>query len=120
MTCRYCGTPLPDGALFCGECGQPVATAASDDVATGASVIVAAARSARSASGGAASGGVPAAEPARPSSGFSIADLAFSSPGETSQPDDDDRDLPDGSPLDDAPQAHVDPSEPTAHCPQCG
>src|SRR3954470_8141529 len=112
MTCRYCGTPLPDGALFCGECGQPVAAAASNDAATGSSVIVAAARSARSAGGGAATGAgadldVDLADPDEstpPSAGFSIADLAFSSPGETSQPDDDDRDLPDGSPLDGSPR----------------
>ncbi len=140
MTCRYCGTPLPDGALFCGECGQPVAAAASDDVATGASVIVAAARSARSASGEAVRGAATAAEidvaepedaaeaadaaepdeSARPSVGFSIADLAFSSPGETSQPDDDDRDLPDGSPLGGTPRGHGGPSESASHCPQCG
>lgn len=24
MSCRYCGTPLPPGALFCGECGRAV------------------------------------------------------------------------------------------------
>lgn len=24
MTCRYCGTSLPDGAMFCGECGRSV------------------------------------------------------------------------------------------------
>lgn len=26
MTCFYCGTELPDGAMFCGECGRPVNT----------------------------------------------------------------------------------------------
>ena len=25
MTCRYCGTELPEGAMFCGECGRSVA-----------------------------------------------------------------------------------------------
>lgn len=25
MICSHCGTPLPAGALFCGECGRPVA-----------------------------------------------------------------------------------------------
>jgi uncharacterized Zn finger protein (UPF0148 family) len=82
MTCRYCGTALPDGALFCGECGQPVAA-------------------------------VHEAPPR--ATGFSIADLAFSSPGDTSEPDDDDRDLPDGSPL-----GEDDPVRSAAHCPQCG
>jgi uncharacterized Zn finger protein (UPF0148 family) len=87
MTCRYCGTVLPEGALFCGECGQPVGSDAAvepDDVAA-------------------------------PTAGFSIADLAFSSPGETSAPDDDQQELPDGIPLDHAPS-----SEAEAHCPQCG
>src|SRR4051794_9739368 len=128
MTCRYCGTPLPDGALFCGECGQPVAAAASNDAATGSSVIVAAARSARSAGAGPATGAgnaadVDLAEPddaAPPSAGFSIADLAFSSSGETSQPDDDDRDLPDGSPLDGSKLGHGTSDESAARCPQCG
>jgi predicted nucleic acid-binding Zn ribbon protein len=87
MTCRYCGTALPEGALFCGECGQPVGSDAaveSDDVAA-------------------------------PTAGFSIADLAFSSPGETSGPDDDQQELPDGIPLD-----HAHSAEGGAHCPQCG
>ena len=117
MTCRYCGTALPTGALFCGECGQPV-TAAPEEPATGTSVIVPAARSVRNAGGsptGAAEVVVADADDAaRPAAGFSIADLAFSSPGETSQPDDDDRDLPDGTPLD-----HDEAAE-AAHCPQCG
>ncbi len=26
MTCFYCGTELPGGAMFCGECGRPVNT----------------------------------------------------------------------------------------------
>ena len=28
MTCFYCGTELPPGAMFCGECGRPVASKA--------------------------------------------------------------------------------------------
>ena len=24
VTCSYCGTQLPSGAMFCGECGRPV------------------------------------------------------------------------------------------------
>lgn len=28
MNCRFCGTALPSGALFCGECGRAVATPA--------------------------------------------------------------------------------------------
>jgi predicted nucleic acid-binding Zn ribbon protein len=105
VTCRYCGTALPEGALFCGECGQPVAAAAPDVVAASTSIIVPTARSVRAAE---------PAEPIRPAAGFSIADLAFSSPGETSQPDDDQRDLPDGSPVD------GDDGSATTHCPQCG
>ena len=126
MTCRYCGTALPEGALFCGECGQPVA-AATTEPATGSSVIVPAARSVR---GSGALLGTAVVDPGESEEsedadesedwepatvGFSIADLAFSSPGDTSQPDDDDRDLPDGTPLDGA-----DESASTAHCPQCG
>jgi len=90
MTCRHCGTELPWDALFCGECGQSVIPAKADDTATGSSAIVSGA-------------------------GFSIADLAFSSPGDTSQPGDDGRDLPDGSPLD-----HPGPVDPADRCPQCG
>ena len=116
MTCRYCGTALPEGALFCGECGQPVAAAA--EPATGSSVIVPAARSARGSGSRQDTVVVDSAESeeSEPATvGFSIADLAFSSPGDTSQPDDDDRDLPDGSPLD-----AVDESASPARCPQCG
>ncbi len=115
MTCRYCGTALPDGALFCGECGQPVSAAHSSDAAAGSSVIVPAARSAR---GSGAPSGVAVVDPgesAPATIGFSIADLAFSSPGETSEPEDDDRELPDGTPLDGA-----GPAGSEARCPQCG
>lgn len=87
MTCRYCGTELPVGALFCGECGQPVAASAPSD----------------------------SEQSAPPAAGFSIADLAFSSPGETFDPDDDDRVLPDGSALEPS-----DSAESGSHCPQCG
>ena len=115
MTCRYCGTALPDGALFCGECGQPVSAAHSSDAAASSSVIVPAARSAR---GSVAPSGVAVVDPgesAPATIGFSIADLAFSSPGETSEPEDDDRELPDGTPLDGA-----GPAGSEARCPQCG
>lgn len=27
MSCRHCGAPLPDGAMFCGECGRSVSSA---------------------------------------------------------------------------------------------
>ncbi len=87
MSCRYCGTDLPEAALFCGECGravhvglraQPAAAAASDT-----------------------------------SAGFSIADLAFSSPEQTSEPGvDDAHQLPDG--------VTFDPSSAVERCPQCG
>ena len=35
MTCRVCGTELPDGALFCGECGSAVGAqpAVRDEIA---------------------------------------------------------------------------------------
>jgi len=89
MTCRHCGTELPAEALFCGECGQPVA-AAPAHVATGRST-------------------------SAPGAGFSIADLAFSSPGDISQPGVHDRDLPDDRSLD-----RIDPVGPATHCPQCG
>ena len=91
MTCRYCGTELPEGALFCGECGQPVSSAAAVDQES------------------------QIEDAAAPSAGFSIADLAFSSPGDTSQPDDEEHDLPDGSPADGARAAGL-----GTHCPQCG
>jgi predicted nucleic acid-binding Zn ribbon protein len=29
VNCRFCGTALPEGALFCGECGRPVAASAT-------------------------------------------------------------------------------------------
>jgi hypothetical protein len=81
---------------------------------TGSSVIVAAARSAR----GSATGhdtAVVESDEAAPAAGFSIADLAFSSPGDTSEPDDDDRELPDGTPLE-----ATDSAGSGARCPQCG
>src|ERR1044072_617354 len=28
-TCPYCGTPYPDGATYCGSCGQPVTDVAA-------------------------------------------------------------------------------------------
>jgi hypothetical protein len=47
MNCAYCGTALPEGALFCGECGRSVGTivsaaAAPDVVATAAAELPAA------------------------------------------------------------------------------
>lgn len=30
MNCRFCGTTLPSGALFCGECGRSVASTANN------------------------------------------------------------------------------------------
>jgi len=35
MTCRFCGTALPEGALFCGECGRPVTSGAPAPRASG-------------------------------------------------------------------------------------
>ncbi len=34
MICSHCGTPLPAGALFCGECGRPVAARAESAAST--------------------------------------------------------------------------------------
>ena len=31
--CPHCGTPLPDGSRFCGECGRPVAGDAAGETA---------------------------------------------------------------------------------------
>ena len=133
MTCRYCGTVLPDGALFCGECGQPVTTAHLDAAPTASSVIVPAARSVRGSTSGSGvvivdsedsedseeseeSEDSEDSEDSEPATvGFSIADLAFSSPGETSEPEDEDRELPDGTPLDE-----VDSAGSGSRCPQCG
>ncbi|MES1169158.1 MAG: zinc-ribbon domain-containing protein, partial [Leifsonia sp.] len=112
MSCWYCGTELPAGALFCGECGQPVADPEPSVLAPSVPAPSVPAPSVPEPS-------VPApsdsAHSAPATVGFSIADLAFSSPGETSEPDDDDRELPDGS----APDPAVAP-RPAPHCPQCG
>ncbi len=59
MNCRYCGTELPDEALFCPECGRAV----NVNVNVDANVDVA-----------------PQRIPVAASAGLSIADLAFSSP----------------------------------------
>ena len=32
-TCPYCGTPYPEGATYCGSCGQPLAGAAATNAA---------------------------------------------------------------------------------------
>ena len=113
MTCRYCGTALPDGALFCGECGQPVSAA---ETKTAATAVIGSTRPVRdfAAPGPAV---VDPGESPPAATGFSIADLAFSSPGETSQPDDDDRELPDDAPLG---GTGLVPAASGAHCPQCG
>jgi uncharacterized Zn finger protein (UPF0148 family) len=110
MSCQYCGTELPDGALFCGECGRPV-TVAQERVA--APTVVAPAAHVLAVE--LEDDGWDEELPAAAISGFSIADLAFSSPGETSAPghgDDHDHELPDGTSLD----------EPAvvARCQQCG
>ena len=34
MNCRFCGTALPDDAVFCGECGRPAASASGRRRAT--------------------------------------------------------------------------------------
>src|SRR5436190_960675 len=33
MNCRYCGTRLIPGAMFCGECGRSVAASGNDTIA---------------------------------------------------------------------------------------
>ena len=124
MICRYCGTALPGGALFCGECGRAVhldkettpaaavSTTApppglSDELSLTADPVAIHVSSAV----GRSTGGVSIADLS--AAGVSIADLAFSSPGETSLAGDaDDRELPDGTPIDGA--------SGSAHCPQCG
>lgn len=45
MNCRVCGSPLPEGALFCGECGSavnatPVTRAAAADTRTSDTTII--------------------------------------------------------------------------------
>ena len=34
VTCSYCGSPLPAGAMFCGECGRSVSVTRANLVAT--------------------------------------------------------------------------------------
>jgi len=108
VSCRYCGTELPDGALFCGECGRAVNIDQERAPATASSsVIVPTTRSALAAST------VDDELPAVASTGVPIADLAFSSPGDTSEPGDrDDHELRDVMTLDDKLEA--------ARCQQCG
>ncbi len=102
MNCRYCGTALPEGAMFCGECGQPVSAAA---VTASATTSMSSARSMR-------------AVPVPPAAaGASIAELAFSSPGVPSERDHDALELPDGARIDPEP---IDGAESLARCPQCG
>lgn len=87
MSCRYCGTDLPEAALFCGECGRAVHVGLHAE---------------------------PIAAPSSDASaGFSIADLAFSSPGQTAEPGfDDAHELPD--------IVTFGPSSAVERCPQCG
>lgn len=90
MNCRYCGTELPDEALFCPECGRAVNV--NVDVVPEPT---------------------PEPMPVAASAGFSIADLAFSSPASDSDASSEqERDLPDGAGLD-AEAAEL-------RCPQCG
>jgi hypothetical protein len=81
MNCRYCGTDLPDEALFCPECGRAV---------TDAEVRV-------------------SAKAPAPAAGFSIAELAFSSPEVSSV---------DPVAVAAPPVQTSEPAE--ARCPQCG
>ncbi|HEY4225229.1 MAG TPA: zinc-ribbon domain-containing protein [Pseudolysinimonas sp.] len=122
MICRYCGTALPQGALFCGECGQPVSSAptTASSAATVSSIRPVPAAGAAAAASPTAPVTTMDPAAARPAAaGFSIADLAFSSPGTTSDHDhlDEERELPDGTPLDPTPDERA---ESVARCPQCG
>ncbi len=110
MSCRYCGTELPDGALFCGECGRAVTVGQERGVATAVP-------------GPADNDPVNDFDgedwdeelPAPASTGFSIADLAFSAPEAASGPghvEGHDHVLPEGTALDE--------QDVLARCPQCG
>ena len=114
MNCRYCGTELPDGALFCGECGRAVTV---DHERVTATAVGGLGDNDLETELGSELGGEDWDEelPVVASTGFSIADLAFSSPGATSAPghvEDHDHELPDGTVLDEP--------DVRARCPQCG
>ncbi|MDP9025981.1 MAG: zinc ribbon domain-containing protein, partial [Actinomycetota bacterium] len=93
MNCRYCGTELPDEALFCPECGRAVHV----------NIEV-----------------LPEPAPVAAPAGLSIADLAFSSPEAASEPplpqSADNRELPDGT----SPGEPLDEHGAAPRCPQCG
>ena len=99
MNCRYCGTELPDEALFCPECGRAVNV--NVDV-------------------------VPERMPGAASTGLSIADLAFSSPAADTDSPPEERDLPDGASLEQpavesrCPQCGEPISDDDVFCGECG
>ena len=102
MNCRYCGTKLPTGAMFCGECGRSVAAAAAPP----ALPPLLPSPTTAAASGTPATPSTPS-RPAAPATPASPATPAFSHP-DSADP------APASAPI------VTPPRDGFAHCPQCG